>query len=142
MPIDWQLERFVAAQDPVYAQVRAELAAGRKRTHWMWFVFPQLKALGRSATAQFFGLDGADEATAYWQHPVLRERLRDCTTSVLRLPAGADVYRVFGSPDDRKLRSCMTLFEIVAPEATVFSEVLVRYFDGTRDDATIALVQP
>lgn len=142
MTIDWQLERFVAAQEPVYARVCAELAAGRKRTHWMWFIFPQLKALGRSATAQFFGLAGAGEATAYWQHPVLGKRLRHCAELVLQLPAGTDIYQVFGSPDDLKLRSCMTLFDIVAPEATVFSEVLVRYFDGTRDDATIALVQP
>ncbi len=141
MAIDWQLERFVAAQEPVYAQVCAELAAGRKRTHWMWFVFPQLKALGRSATAQFFGLDGAAESAAYWRHPVLGERLRHCAELLLQLP-GTDAHAIFGSPDTLKLRSCMTLFEIVAPEATVFSEVLVRYFDGARDDTTITLVQP
>ncbi len=139
--IDWHLERFVAAQAPVYAQVCAELAAGRKRTHWMWFVFPQLKALGRSATAQFFGLDGADEATAYWQHPVLGERLRHCAALLLQLP-GSDAHAIFGSPDDLKLRSCMTLFETVAPDAPVFGDVLVRYFNGMRDDATIALVSP
>ncbi|MNK88902.1 hypothetical protein D3C87_1088900 [compost metagenome] len=140
MTIDWHLERFVAAQEPVYAQVCAELAAGRKRTHWMWFVFPQLKALGRSATAQFFGLDGAAEATAYWQHAVLGERLRHCAGLVRALP-GTDAHQVFGSPDDLKLRSCMTLFEIVAPEAPVFGDVLVQYFNGARDDATIALIR-
>jgi len=140
MTIDWHLERFVAAQEPAYAQVCAELAAGRKRTHWMWFVFPQLKALGRSATAQFFGLDGAAEATAYWQHAVLGERLRHCAELVRALP-GRDAHQVLGSPDDLKLRSCMTLFEIVAPEAPVFGDVLVQYFNGARDDATIALVR-
>ncbi|PIF76446.1 uncharacterized protein (DUF1810 family) [Variovorax sp. 54] len=140
MTIDWHLERFVTAQDPVYAQVCAELTAGRKRTHWMWFVFPQLKALGRSATAQFFGLDGAAEATAYWQHPVLGKRLHHCAELVRDLPAGTDIHQVFGAPDDLKLRSCMTLFEIAVPEASVFGDVLARYFDGARDDATIALV--
>ncbi|PLC05710.1 DUF1810 domain-containing protein [Variovorax sp. RO1] len=139
--IDWDLERFVTAQEPVYAQVCAELATGRKRTHWMWFVFPQLKALGRSATAQFFGLDGAAEATAYWQHPVLGERLRHCTELLLQRP-GTDAHAIFGSPDTMKLRSCMTLFEIVAPDAPVFGDVLVRYFNGMRDDATVALVSP
>ena len=141
MAVDWQLERFVTAQEPVYAQVCTELAAGHKRTHWMWFVFPQLKALGRSATAQFFGLDGADEATAYWQHLVLGERLRHCAELLRQLP-GTDAHAIFGSPDTMKLRSCMTLFEIVAPDAPVFGEVLVRYFNGMRDDATVALVSP
>ncbi|WPG38341.1 DUF1810 domain-containing protein [Variovorax sp. EBFNA2] len=140
MATDWHLERFVAAQEPVYAQVCAELTAGRKRTHWMWFVFPQLKALGRSATAQFFGLDGADEAAAYWQHPLLGARLRQCAELVLRVP-GTDAHAIFGSPDTLKLRSCMTLFEIVAPEAPVFGDVLVRYFGGMRDDATIAFIR-
>jgi len=139
-PPDWNLERFVMAQNPVYADVCAELAAGRKRTHWMWFVFPQLKALGRSSTALFFGLDGMAEAAAYWQHPVLGERLHACARMVLDVP-GTDAPRFFGSPDDLKLCSCMTLFEIVAPEEPVFGEVLERYFNSVRDRATVALVQ-
>jgi uncharacterized protein (DUF1810 family) len=105
----------------------------------MWFIFPQLKALGRSATAQFFGLEGTEEATAYWRHPVLGERLRQCADLLLQRP-GTDAHAIFGSPDTLKLRSCMTLFEIVAPEAPVFGDVLVRYFNGVRDDATVALV--
>lgn len=131
------LERFVAAQAPVYDSVCRELGAGKKLSHWMWFVFPQLKALGRSATAQHFGIEGRDEATAYWQHPLLGPRLKQCAQLVLALH-GKTAHEIFGSPDDLKLRSCMTLFEAVAPDEPVFAEVLARYFGASRDELTLA----
>jgi uncharacterized protein (DUF1810 family) len=133
------LERFVEAQDPVYETVCRELAAGAKRTHWMWFVFPQLKALGRSATAKRFGIEGRDEAAAYWQHPVLGSRLKQCTELVLAVQSKS-AHKVFGATDEMKLRSCMTLFEVVAPDEPNFGRVLDRYFAGRRDDVTVSLL--
>lgn len=137
MPFD--LERFVTAQQPVYATVCEELAAGRKASHWMWFVFPQLRALGRSSTAKFFGIEGLDEAVAYWAHPVLRERLRHCTQLVLGVQ-GRSIHQIFGSPDDLKLCSCMTLFEVAAPDEPGFGLLLQQGFGGERDSATLALL--
>jgi uncharacterized protein (DUF1810 family) len=135
----FDLERFVTAQAPVYAAVCDELADGRKASHWMWFVFPQLRALGRSATAKFFGIEGIDEARAYAAHPVLGARLRECAQRVLDVQ-GRDAHQIFGSPDDLKLCSCMTLFEAAAPAEPVFAQVLERYFDGVRDPATLELL--
>ena len=136
----FNLNRFLTAQDAVLPAVRAELAAGLKRTHWMWFVFPQLKALGRSATALHYGLGGRDEALAYWRHPVLGERLRECTALALGVPAPRTAHEVFGSPDDLKFRSCMTLFAAVAPQEPVFAMALRRYFDGP-DPRTLELLR-
>lgn len=133
------LARFVEAQSPVYASVLAELAAGRKTSHWMWFVFPQLKPLGRSGTARFYGLEDRAEAAAYWQHPVLGERLKECTRLVLATP-GKTAHDIFGSPDDLKLRSCMTLFGAVAPDEPAFRDVLARFYAGEPDPATLALL--
>ena len=133
------LGRFVAAQDAVYESVVAELAAGKKSSHWMWFIFPQLKELGRSATARHFGISGLDEAAAYWQHPVLGARLKRCTQLVLVVP-DRTIQEVFGSPDDVKLGSCMTLFEAVAPEESSVGLMLARYFRGERDDVTLKLL--
>ena len=133
------LQRFVDAQDAVYAAVRSELASGLKRSHWMWFVFPQLTPLGRSATARHYGIDSLDEARAYWRHPVLGERLRECARLVLAT-GGRSAHDIFGSPDDLKLRSCMTLFAEAAPDEPVFREVLERFFDGKRDPRTVALL--
>jgi uncharacterized protein (DUF1810 family) len=135
------LQRFVQAQQGVYDDACAELAAGAKRSHWMWFVFPQLRGLGRSGTAQFYGLAGRDEAVAYWQHPTLSSRLKRCCELLLGLQ-GRSAHDVFGSPDDLKLRSCMTLFEAVAPQEPVFGQVLERYCDGERDEATLRLLAP
>src|SRR5947207_4341757 len=101
------LQRFVDAQDPVYHDVRLELAAGEKRSHWMWFVFPQMKALGRSATARHYGIVSRAEAQAYWQHPVLGPRLKECAGLVLAVQ-GRTALQIMGPPDDIKLRSCMT----------------------------------
>lgn len=135
------LQRFVEAQDRVYASVREELAAGNKASHWMWFVFPQLKALGRSTIARHFGIVSRDEALAYWQHPVLGQRLKECTALVLAV-GDKTVHEIFGSPDDLKFRSCMTLFAQVAPDEPVFSQALKRFFGGQPDEMTLNLLQP
>ncbi len=130
------LERFVGAQDGgVYEQALRELRAGAKRGHWMWFVFPQVAGLGRSSTAQHYALSGLEEARAYLAHPVLGPRLVECAQALLEL-SGRDPVRVLGSVDAVKLRSSMTLFEAAAPDDRVFAEVLERWFDGERDEAT------
>ena len=134
------LERFVEAQDRVYDEVRRELAGGRKTTHWMWFVFPQLRGLGRSATARFFGIDSAAEAAAYLQHPVLGARLRECVDLVLGV-TGRAAIEIFGATDAMKFRSSMTLFATVSPGEALFQRALDRYFDGEPDPLTIALLQ-
>lgn len=141
MSSDSDLARFVEAQDPVYGDVRAELQAGRKTTHWMWFVFPQLRGLGHSATARFFGIDWAAEATAYLQHPVLGARLRECVELVLGV-TGRTALEIFGSTDAMKFRSSMTLFAAVAPGEPLFQRALDRYFDGEPDPLTTAQLQP
>ncbi len=133
------LERFVAAQDPVYPQVCAELAAGAKSSHWMWFVFPQLKSLGRSAIAQHYGIASKAEGEAYWRDPVLGPRLRQCTELVLAVE-GKTVLQIFGSPDDLKFRSSMTLFAQVAPEEPLFQKALQKYFGGAGDARTLELL--
>ena len=134
-----RLERFIEAQNRVYDLVRAELALGEKTTHWMWFIFPQLKALGRSVTAKHFGIESLEEATAYWQHPILGNRLFECTQLLLQQP-NSDAFEVFGSPDDMKLRSCLTLFRQVAADELVFQQALGRFFHGEPDEATLDLL--
>ena len=133
------LQRFVTAQAPVFAAVCAELPAGYKQSHWMWFIFPQLRALGHSSTAKHYGLEDLAEAQAYWRHPVLGERLRLCTALVLGIE-GKTAHAIFGSPDDLKLCSCMTLFEAAAPEEAGFGRVLERYYAGRRDAATLVML--
>ena len=132
----YDLERFVRAQDPVMAEVLRELRDGRKRTHWMWFVFPQLRALGRSPTAQHYGIGSLAEAQAYLAHPVLGPRLIECTELVCAI-RGRTTHEIFGSPDDLKFRSSMTLFEAVQPAPSLFSEALDAFFAGDRDAATL-----
>lgn len=137
----FDLERFVSAQDKVWPTVMQELQAGQKRSHWIWFVFPQLQGLGRSATAQFYGLQGAAEALAYWQHPRLQARLLAATRAVLQHPTQA-ISRFFPNPDDLKLCSSMTLFEQVAGEqAGCFAEVLETFYGGQRDPQTLEQLQ-
>ena len=131
-------QRFVDAQRGVYPQVRAELAAGCKRSHWMWFVFPQLKGLGRSATAQHYGIASLAEAQAYWAHPLLGPRLRECTDLVLAVD-GRSAHEIFGPPDDLKFRSCMTLFAQATGER-LFTRALEKYFRGEADPRTIELL--
>jgi len=133
------LQRFVAAQDPVYARVVDELARGRKASHWMWFVFPQLKELGRSATARRFGVASLAEARAYLAHALLGARLRECTRLVLAVH-GRSALEVLGPPDDLKFRSSMTLFAACAPPASDFEAALAKYFGGIADPATLALL--
>jgi len=131
------LARFIESQDRVIACVRAELRAGRKRTHWMWFVFPQLEGLGHSAMAERYAIGSLDEATAYAAHPVLGARLRECTELVLAF-RNRTVHDIFGSPDDLKFHSCMTLFARAAPEDTPFRSALERFFGGREDPGTLA----
>ena len=133
------LQRFVDAQNPVYARVKEELARGAKASHWMWFVFPQLKGLGRSTMAQHYGIASAEEALAYWGHPVLGPRLKECTELVNAVD-GKTALQVFGSPDDLKFCSSMTLFERVVPQETAFGRAIEKYFGGQRDARTIALL--
>jgi uncharacterized protein (DUF1810 family) len=135
----FDLQRFVDAQEPVYRQARAELAAGAKASHWMWFVFPQLATLGRSATAKRFGMASLAEAQAYWQHPVLGRRLQECAELLLTIE-GRTALQIFGSTDELKLCSCMTLFERAAPDQAVFGRVLKAYFGDRRDAATLQLL--
>lgn len=132
----FDLQRFVAAQEPVYARVCAELRRGRKESHWMWFVFPQLRGLGQSAMAVRFGIESRAEAVAYLAHPVLGARLRECTATVNGLQ-GATVEEIFGYPDDLKFRSSMTLFASVAQEEAEFRAALDKYFGGVGDEWTL-----
>ena len=131
------LDRFVAAQAPVFDDVLAELSAGTKRSHWMWFVFPQLASLGRSATARHFGLIDLAHAQAYWRHPLLGPRLRECCARLDALPAATTALQVFGPVDALKLRSCLTLFERVAPAEPLFAQLLQRWYGGERDPLTL-----
>jgi len=133
----FDLERFVRAQDPVQAAVLQELRAGRKRTHWMWFVFPQIAGLGRSDMARRYAIGSAEEAAAYLAHPVLGKRLRACADIVAR-QQGVSALRIFGDPDERKFHSSMTLFAAVTPGGAVFQQCIDRYFGGRPDDATLA----
>jgi uncharacterized protein (DUF1810 family) len=133
------LERFVEAQSGVYEQALSEIRAGSKRSHWMWFIFPQLKGLGSSSTADYFGIASAAEADAYLRHPMLGTRLRECCDATLAI-TGRSATEIFGSPDDSKLRSCATLFAHCSPAGSVFERVLDVYFHGEPDARTIALL--
>jgi uncharacterized protein (DUF1810 family) len=134
------LERFVEAQDRVYDNVLDELAMGHKTSHWMWFVFPQLRELGRSAMAKRFGIASSDEAGAYLAHPVLGSRLKECV-NLLLAQRNPDAHDIFGSPDDLKLRSCLTLFASVATGEPCFQQALERFYAGKPDQATVALLK-
>ena len=136
MPDASSLERFVEAQNDVYADAVAELTAGQKQSHWMWFVFPQIKGLGNSPTAKQYGVKSRAEAVAYLEHAVLGPRLRECTELLLRLPGG-DIRSVMGDPDDVKFRSSMTLFAQVTPDNDAFLKALQKYFRGEMDQATL-----
>lgn len=134
------LQRYVDAQNPVYERVRAELRAGRKASHWMWFVFPQLAGLGVSPLAERYAIASLAEARAYLEHPILGERLRECTALVMCLE-GRTAGQIFGSPDDLKFRSCMTLFAAAADAGkAAFVSALDKYFGGEPDRRTIELL--
>lgn len=136
----YNLQRFVNAQHDDYEDVCAELRAGVKTSHWMWFIFPQVKGLGMSATSDRFAISSLDEAQAYLQHPVLGQRLRECTQLVSRVE-GRSLREIFGSPDHLKFRSCMTLFAHATPENRVFLDALRKYCDGEFDSATLRLLE-
>ncbi|MFP1132998.1 DUF1810 domain-containing protein [Asticcacaulis sp. W401b] len=136
----FRLQRFVDAQTPVLDQVTSELAAGRKRTHWMWYIFPQLGGLGYSVMAKHFGIAGLPEAQAYLAHPILSEHLQRCTQLAIDAPT-ATLNALFGSPDDLKFKSSMTLFDIAANgQAFIFQEALDRWCGGAADERTLALL--
>ena len=130
-------EHFLIAQDGIYPQALAELRSGKKASHWMWFIFPQLAGLGHSATARRFALHSLGEARDYFDHPILGERLRQCTRAVLSDGTRPSALDIFGTPDDLKFHSSMTLFSRAAPHEPLFRRALVAFFAGVEDIETI-----
>ena len=130
------LERFVNVQAPVYAQALAEIRAGQKQSHWMWFVFPQLLGLGQSAMSRQYAIHSVDEAARYLAHPVLGARYRECCQALMNV-RGKNAREIFGTPDDMKLSSSLTLFAEAAPDELLFFNLLEKYFDGGADEATL-----
>ncbi|HEX4758048.1 MAG TPA: DUF1810 domain-containing protein [Terracidiphilus sp.] len=135
----FDLARFLSAQAGVYPQVLAELGAGQKRSHWIWFIFPQMKGLGVSSHSQFYGIGSLEEAKAYWHHPVLGPRLEECAILVNQVQK-TPIERILGSPDDLKFRSSMTLFSRAARDSAVFTQALDKYFGGKPDLLTLELL--
>lgn len=136
---NYNLNRFVDAQEGIYPTALKELQEGLKRSHWMWYIFPQLKHLGHSYNSKFYGISGLDEATAYLEHQILGQRLREVSEAIISLPEN-DAKAIFGGIDAMKLRSSMTLFDAVAPN-DIFARVLDKYFNGQRDNRTISIIQ-
>jgi uncharacterized protein (DUF1810 family) len=134
------LSRFVEAQEGVYEQALGEIRSGSKRSHWMWYVFPQVEGLGRSPASRRYAIRSGEEAAAYLAHPVLGPRLIECAEAVLRIE-GRSALEIFGWPDDMKLRSCATLFARVSNEGSVFQRVIDKYFEGEPDDHTLQLIE-
>lgn len=135
----YDLARFVQAQQHDYEHALSEIASGRKRTHWMWYIFPQLDGLASSATAKRYAIKGVEEARAYLEHPVLGPRLLECAAAVVALE-GRSAIEIFGYPDDLKLRSSATLFAALLPSGSVFDRLLAKYYAGVRDDQTLQLL--
>jgi uncharacterized protein (DUF1810 family) len=133
----YNLQRFVDAQNPVFAQVRSELLDGRKRGHWMWYVFPQFKGLGKSDLATKFAISSGEEAESYLEHPLLGPRLRDCTQLVTKIQ-GRSIDEIFGYPDTLKFQSSMTLFAHVAADKQIFMDALNKFYAGESDRSTVA----
>ena len=133
--VKYNIDRFLQVQEHAYSYALEELKAGRKRSHWIWYVFPQLRGLGRSYNSEFYGISGLEEAKAYLEHPVLGERLREVCEVILGLPTN-DAREIFGGIDSRKLRSSMTLFDLASPD-DVFARVLEKSFEGGRCRMTI-----
>jgi uncharacterized protein (DUF1810 family) len=141
MLMNSSLDRYLTAQDATYATALAEIRSGKKRSHWMWYIFPQYKGLGNSNFSRLYAIQDMDEARAFLEHPILGFRLKEITTALLEL-ANPDAYEVFGSPDDMKLKSCMTLFSAVNESSdNIFQMVLDMYFVGEQDHATLRLIQ-
>lgn len=136
----YDLKRFTAAQEGIYGGVLAELRSGRKRSHWMWFIFPQIDGLGHSPTAMYYAIKGIAEARAYLDHPLLGARIEECAEAVLAVE-GRSASAIFGYPDDMKLKSSMTLFAAVAEDpGSVFNRVLDKYYGGGKDSATLRIL--
>lgn len=133
------LNDFINAQNPIYPMVLQELAQGKKRTHWMWFIFPQIQGLGRSEMAQRFAIDNLAQAQTYLQHPVLGARLRECAELLLAHP-DKSALEIFGKPDNRKLHSSLTLFALVAEQGSVFERLLQQFFAGEQDEKTLQVL--
>ena len=133
------LQRFIDAQESNYQTALAEITAGQKRSHWMWYIFPQYDGLGFSPTSIHYAIKSPEEAAAYLDHPILGPRLRECVDALLAV-TGRSAHQIFGSPDDLKLKSSMTLFAHVSPEGSAFEQVLDRYFGGRLDGKTLELV--
>lgn len=133
------LNRFIKAQNNVYQQVVTELRNGRKTSHWMWYIFPQLEQLGRSSTAIFYGIKNLEEAQKYLEHPLLGTRLKECC-QILVEGEETSVDKIFGSPDNKKLKSSMTLFDAVPNSDPIFEQVLTKFFNGQKDDKTLSLL--
>ena len=140
MKDEFNLQRFVDAQEKVYETVRDELTQGCKRSHWMWFVFPQLQGLGSSPTAIHYGISGLEEARAYLSYPLLGERLRECTGLLMSL-SGRSLDDIFGYPDNLKFHSSITLFSIASDDEELFDDALGKYFAGQHDPQTVRLLQ-
>ena len=138
-PDPYDLARFVQAQERDYEQALSEIRSGRKRSHWMWYIFPQFEGLGRTSTSMRYAITSAAEAEAYLRHPVLGPRLLEMATAALSIEERS-AFEIFGSPDDMKLRSCATLFASVSPAGSVFEQLLDRYFGGEPDQRTLALL--
>jgi uncharacterized protein (DUF1810 family) len=139
MTDDYNLQRFLDAQDHVYDAVLDELRAGEKSSHWMWYIFPQITGLGHSGTAQTFAMTSLEEAEDYLPHPTLGPRLRECTQLVLDVN-GRSAEQIFGYPDHLKFRSCLTLFMTAATENKVFKDALLKYFEGKPDTLTLDIL--
>ena len=135
----YDLNRFVTAQDGIYGRALAELRDGLKRSHWMWFIFPQIDGLGHSPTTRHYSIKSMEEARQYLAHPVLGTRLTECCEAVLAVQ-GRSASDIFGHPDDWKLQSSMTLFELVSGPRSIFSRVLDKYYQGKRDSRTLQIV--
>jgi uncharacterized protein (DUF1810 family) len=135
----FDLSRFVQAQDETYDQALSELERGRKQSHWMWYVFPQLDGLGFSPITKRYSIKSEDEARAYLAHPTLGPRLFECAEAILRID-GKSAREILGSPDDLKLKSCATLFARVSPPGSVFEQILEKFYSGERDGATLRLL--
>jgi len=137
---DYNLQRFVEAQDKVYEAVLDELRVGQKCGHWMWYIFPQVKGLGRSGMAQKFAITSQEEAEAYLEHPVLGSRLRECTQLVINVE-GRSAEQIFYNPDSLKFRSCMTLFMTATTDHNIFKDALLKYFEGKPDELTLDILR-
>jgi len=140
MKDEYNLQRFIEAQNRVYAAVLDELGAGEKRSHWMWYIFPQIKGLGHSAMAQQFAITSREEAKVYLEHPVLGSRLRECTRLVMNVE-GRSAEQIFCYPDNLKFRSCMTLFMEATSGNNIFQDSLRKYFEGQPDESTLDILK-